>query len=353
MKTSANTRKKIKKIRELLAGKTTMLIVMQDNPDPDAIASATALRLLANNLAGVSCFISHGGVVGRAENVAMVKYLDLKLHTLDNTDLARFDVLAMVDTQPFCGSNSLPETRIPDLVIDHHPIRNSTRKVTVTDIRSRYGATSTIAYEYLIAAGIEPDVPLATALLYGIRSDTQDLGQEAGRRDIEAFLELYPRANKRALSRIAHGRVTRDYYQMLATGLLAAQAFGKTVITSLGEIDNPDMIAEVADLLLRDDLTCWAMCYGTHNNTIRFSLRTSEPGANAGVVARKVAGPQGSGGGHRALAAGQVPLKQENSSDTKKTFDLLLKRFLRAVGEGKYIGKGERLLTTDPCRNPS
>ena len=208
-----------------MQGHVSMLIVMQDYPDPDAIASAAALRDLANAMAGVQCFVAQGGALGRAENRAMVKYLDLKLHDMTQVDTDRFDLVAMVDTQPGTGNNSLPEGIIPQIVIDHHPMRQATRSAAFTDVRSGYGSTATILHEYLVESGIEIDARVATALLYGIRSDTNDLGREATQEDINALVALYPIANKRALSRIETERVPRAYFQMLAEGLRNAQTF--------------------------------------------------------------------------------------------------------------------------------
>ncbi|MHC5213394.1 MAG: DHH family phosphoesterase, partial [Planctomycetota bacterium] len=104
--TQPKTQTKLKQLMMVLENHKTMLIVMQDNPDPDAIASAVALRRLANTLANIQCSIAHGGTVGRAENRAMVKYLNLNLRPLDQIDMTQFELFAMVDTQPGTGNNS-------------------------------------------------------------------------------------------------------------------------------------------------------------------------------------------------------------------------------------------------------
>ena len=79
MEVSKKTRSKFSKLVKLMQGKTSFLIVMQDNPDPDSIAAAVALRRFANNVAGLKCSIAHGGTVGRGENRALVQYLNLNL----------------------------------------------------------------------------------------------------------------------------------------------------------------------------------------------------------------------------------------------------------------------------------
>lgn len=341
MKNQKVKAKKILRLKALLAGKSSMLIVMQDYPDPDSIASATALRTLAHAISEVQCFIAYSGVIGRAENQAMVKYLDLNLHPMDRIDLNKFDVVALVDTQPGTGNNPLPTGIVPDIVIDHHPIQPVTRSVGFTDVRSRYGATSTILVEYLKEAGIEPDIPLATALLYGIRSDTHDLGREATQADIDAFLSLYPGSNKRMLSRIERGRVPEEYFQMLAEGLKNARVYGIGIVTGLGDIENPDMIGEVADLLLRNESSIWALCYGFYESRTLFSLRTSDADADAGGVARRIVKGKGTGGGHKTLAAGQIPLRTMSRSERDAAGKLIVRRFLQAI---KANPRGRKLV---------
>lgn len=332
MKAAEKTSSRLQKLTELFTGKAYMLVVMQDNPDPDSLAAAVAVRRLAKSQPNLQCSIANGGTVGRGENRALVKYLGLNLRSCDEVDFDKFDLIATVDTQPGSGNNSLPDTILPDIVIDHHPIRRQTRMVPFTDIRSGYGATSTILVEYLIEAGITPDTPLATALLYGIRSDTQDLGREASRADVEAIEFLYPYANKRMLSVIQRGKVPRVYYQMLADALRNACVQGPAIVTELGDIDNPDMIAEVADLLLREDETAWTMCTGYWNNKMLISIRTSEESNLAEKVIKHMVARRGTGGGHLTYAGGQVPLTKGTKKEREELEREILHRFLDAIG---------------------
>jgi hypothetical protein len=151
---------------DLLRGKRSLLIVMQDNPDPDSIAAAAALRRIANTLTDVQCSIAYGGMIGRGENRAVAGYLGLNFRPMEEIDLEKYDAVALVDTQPRTGNNSLPADRMPDIVLDHHPLRPETRSAAFSDVRKRYGAVSTILVEYLGELGITPDPPLATAQLY-------------------------------------------------------------------------------------------------------------------------------------------------------------------------------------------
>ena len=343
MKVSNKTKHAFVKFKNILQGRNSLLIIMQDNPDPDAIAAAIALRKLADNIAGIKSSIAYGGMVGRSENRALVKYLNLNLNECASVDFGKFDLIAMVDTQPGTGNNSLPQDRPVDIVFDHHPIKKTTKSSKFYDIRVHYGATSTILAEYLTLAGIAIEMPLATALLYAIRSDTQDLGREACNADIEAITQLFPIANKRMLSRIQRGSVPGEYFVMLANALKNAQVYEDTIITELGDIDNPDMIGEVADLLLRHDGIEWVMSSGIFNDKLLISIRANDEKKRADHAIKKIVNRIGTGGGHLTYAGAQVPLGDQKAlKNIPKTEKIIRNRFLKITGH--YKSKGRRLI---------
>ncbi|HOQ04444.1 MAG TPA: DHH family phosphoesterase [Anaerohalosphaeraceae bacterium] len=326
------TRKKLASLRDIFKGNQTLLIVLQNSPDPDSIASAMVLRKLANSLADIQCSLVYGGRIGRAENRALIHYLSVNLREASEIDFHGYDLIAMVDTQPWAGNNCLPAEMEPDIVIDHHKCRRSTRQCRFTDIRSRYGATVTILYEYLQAAGIEIDSMLATAILYAIRSDTQDFGRDTTQADLDAVMAVYPLANKRILGQIQRGRVERNYFQTLSDGLRNARVCGPAIVTGLGKVENPDMIGEMADLLLRDEATDWAVCYGFFEGRLLISIRTSAEPPRADKVIRHMIGRKGSGGGHPSYAGGQIPLESDEPRQIRRLERRILKRFLESVG---------------------
>ena len=331
----------LERLSAVLDGARNMLIIVQNTPDPDAIAAAAALRELANQRHEIACSIGHSGAVWRAENLAHLRYLNLKTRTLADLDLDRFDRLAMVDAQPGAGNVSFDSAVRLDVVIDHHPIRPETRSARFTDIRSRYGATSTILYEYLTAAEVAIPTPVATAMVYGIRSDTQDLGRESTRADLEAFLDLYPDANARALGRIVQAPLPRSYFSKLRIALDQATIYGNRVVSYLGHLDSPEMVAEAADLLLRAEEIDWAMCLAVIDGWLHLSLRTTDRDRNAGHIARNLGGRRGFGGGHQALAAAQIPLSAKNNGDRRIRALVrgLTRRFLKATGNPDESGE--------------
>ena len=332
---------RLARLSSVLDSARSMLIIVQNTPDPDAIAAAAALRELANQRHEIACSIGHSGGVWRAENLALLRYLGLNTRALKDLDLDRFDRLSMVDAQPGAGNVSFDASVRLDVVIDHHPIRAETRSARFTDVRSRYGATSTILYEYLKVAKIEIPTPVATAMVYGIRSDTQDLGRESTKADVDAFLDLYPSANPRALGRIVQAPLPRSYFSKLRTALDDARIHGDRIVSYLGRLESPEMVAEAADLLLRAEEVRWTMAMGVVNDWIHVSLRTIDRQRHAGRIARNLAGRRGFGGGHQALAAAQIPLNGPNDGDQqiRKMVKDLTRRFLRATGNAKEPGK--------------
>lgn len=334
---------RLRRLNDVLEGGSRMLIIMQNNPDPDALAAAAGLRLLANEIHEMSCSVAHSGAIGRAENQALVKYLGFNTRDMDGLDPERFDRVAMVDAQPGAGNVSFDQSCRLDIVIDHHPIRPETRSARLTDVRRRYGATSTILWEYLDEAKIEIPTRIATALVYGIRSDTQDLGRESTRADIDAYLALYPLANQRALGRIMSADLPRSYFALLRIALDEAMLYGNRVVTHLGHLDAPEMVAEVADFLLRAEGVQWSMVSGVIDDWLYVSLRTTDTERKAGTIARNLAGRKGFGGGHQTLAAAQIPLPESalEPMGLRSFVDRLRRRFLRATGTSG--GEGEAL----------
>lgn len=332
MKISPKTGKKAEVLVGLFKKSQSVLIVMQDNPDPDSVAAALGLRKIANSQSEAQCTLTYGGAIGRAENKALVRYLSVNIRPFHEINLARFDLICMVDTQPGTGNNSLPEDFQPDIVIDHHPIQSATKQCIFTDIRRNYGSASTIVCEYLKQLEISIDTQLATAMLYGIRSDTQDLGREAIKSDIDAIYFLFPLANKRMLSQIQRGSFDREYFQLLATALKNARVYQNSVIiTGLGQVNNPDMIGEVADLLLRDDNATCSICYGLSGQKILISIRATDEKMEADRMIQSIVSKNGTGGGHKTYAGGQIPLTDLTKSESAELEQQIYAKFLKTL----------------------
>ena len=205
----------LSQLLRVVEGAAPLIILPHDNPDPDALASAAALRFLVKKAhEQKEILIALGGIVGRAENRAMLRYLNIDLAPVGDIDFSTSPQVALVDTQPGRSNNSLPDGFCPTIVIDHHPAYGSYDSVSFLDLREGYGATSTILTEYLKETHVDIESKIATALFYGINAETQDLGREATPSDVSACQFLYPYTNKRRLSKIENARVPREYFKV-------------------------------------------------------------------------------------------------------------------------------------------
>lgn len=316
---------------QALEGPASLVIIPHDNPDPDALASAAALKHLAQCLLQKDVVIAQGGMVGRAENRAMLTYLNIDLKPVGELALDGGEQIALVDTQPGRSNNSLPHGAVPTVVIDHHPPYGQYREVKFLDLRQEYGATSTILTEYLRESHLEVESKIATALFYGISAETQDLGREATPADIAAAQFLYPFTNKRRLAKIENARVPQVYFRAFNDAIERAVIYDRVIVSILPEVQYPDMVAEVADFLLRLDEVEWSCAIGTFGKHLQVSLRTTEREVSAGDVLQRVLGSH-SAGGHDMSAGGRVLLAAEGPEEARAAAGGVRDRLLAILG---------------------
>jgi nanoRNase/pAp phosphatase (c-di-AMP/oligoRNAs hydrolase) len=323
-----------------------ILILIQDMPDPDALACADALRYLIHERAGKRAAIGYGGICGRAENRAMMDVLRIPARHITVQTLDSYKILCLVDTQPRSGNNLLTSSREADVVLDHH-LMPKRKKWTAgfADVHPEYGATSTLLYEYLLAAGLPISPNMATALFYGIQSDTQDLGRESSPADVRAYRDLFLIADKAKLARIHHAKVPPDYFRMLADGLASSVVAGTTVVSYIPSCCNPDMIPELADRLMRLEGMRAAVCYGVCDGIVYLSARGRDARTNAAKRMKHVVARLGTGGGHNTMAGGQIPM----DGDPEKRLALIHSRILKTFAPRKQPIPLTDNLPAGPC----
>lgn len=297
-------------LQQALEGPGPLVILPHDNPDPDALAAAATLKYLASGLFQKEAVIALGGIVGRAENRAMLTYLNIGLVPVGEIEFSADTHVALVDTQPGRPNNSLPDDVAATVVIDHHPAYAGYPGVPFLDLRDEYGATSTILTEYLRESKLEIESKIATALFYGINAETQDLGREATPADVEASHFLYPFTNKRRLAKIENARVPREYFRVFSAAIDSAVLYETVVVSMLGELRYPDLVAEVADFLLRLDEAAWAAALGCYKGALHCSIRTTDREINAGDLLQRVLGSKVAGG-HDMIAGGRILLPSD------------------------------------------
>ena len=314
-------------------GRGKIIIIVHDNPDPDCLASAFALRHLFLMKLNKDAVIAFSGIIARSENIAMAKELEIVLTPLELLCLKDFQVVCMLDTQPGTGNNSFPPKARVDIVIDHHPLKERSKECRWVDIREGYGATATILYEYLISQEVTIGTKLATALFYAIKSETQDLGREANHPDRDAYLRLFPLTNKKLLYEITHPKLSIDYFMSLNTALEHTNVYDSILIANLWHVAFPEIVAEMADLLLRLEGVEIVLCMGHYAGEMIFSTRTVRHDLNMGDTVKRLVAGHGTAGGHGMMAGGKVDNVSSARADIIKSEELLTERFLCEFGK--------------------
>lgn len=304
------------------------------NPDPDSLASAMGLRHLAKARLGLPSVFAYSGRIMRAENREMVRACGIDMVPEEELDVAGFDCLALVDTQPGFGHTHVPAGRAVDIVVDHHvppePIDNGA-PAPFTDVRTYVGATSTLVASYLMEAEVQIPSKLATALFYGVKTDTADLSRNASPLDERVYDFLIGRVDRPALARINTPDLSPEYYRTLREALNNVRIYGDLVLCSLGRITAPEMVAEVADLLLRLEGKTTVFCGGLVEQTYYVSLRT-ELDIDAYFLIERALDGEGSFGGHGSLAGGCIRLPSADRRVLKRVERRLEKNILAALG---------------------
>ena len=279
----SSTRKlssRLTQLLELFNRNDDWLIVI--NADPDAMASAMALKRIMSHRTG-KVTIARINEISRPDNLAMIRYLRIPMLPLTDKLKASYSHFAMVDSQPhhnpaFAG--------IPfSIVIDHHPaVPEHPVDAAYVDIRPQYGAVSTLLTEYLRAYHIRPGIRLATALQYGIRTDTA------------------------MLTRITRSEYLPEWLKYFARAFSSMHQCGSGAYCYLDTVENPDILVVVADFFTHVHSIKWVGVCGVYNDTVVVIFR-GDGHVDLGEFAASRLGVLGNAGGHRALARAEFPLE--------------------------------------------
>jgi nanoRNase/pAp phosphatase (c-di-AMP/oligoRNAs hydrolase) len=281
-----------------------VLILLHNDPDPDAMASGLALRNVLRRTKQ-TCIIAALEGVTRPENIRMVNLLDIQVEGITAAQVADYERVAMVDVQPHYFGGAINHV---DLVIDHHPEQHGYSAV-YKDIRPDYGSTSTILTEHLRAVDANISERTATAMLYAIKSDTLFFNRQANRVDIEAFSYLYPLADAALIRKMEGAEITMERLEYVLKAKQNGRLVEQVFCAFLGTSPREDFIPYVADFYLQLENVKWTIVLGIVHDSLVMSVRNLGYSRNAGEFVRKYFADIGSAGGHRAMAKAVVPLR--------------------------------------------
>ncbi len=350
--------------RTLLAHRhDRQLVILQDFPDPDALSCAWAYQLIAQQY-DIKCEIIYAGALSHQENIALVRLTNLPiqrwtLQTLKTKDLSSYQGFVLIDNQGTTSQllSAVQQAGIPLVVlIDHHSIQGDLQS-EFEDIRPYVRATATIFTQYLqtgllaLDSSINQHVKCATALMHGLRSDTNRLMQ-AQEEDFMAAAYLSRFYDAQLLNAILQANRSKRVMDVIERSLKNRIVQNNFSIAGVGYLryDDRDAIPQAADFLVTEENVHTAVVYGiVHDEDDELeivigSLRTSKLTLDPDEFIKEAFGQDSTGrffGGGRTSAGGfEIPMgflsgSNENSPYAKmkwEVFDTQIKqKLLRLV----------------------
>lgn len=297
------TRARVQQYQRYFADADRVLILLHNDPDPDALASGLALRNILRRTKATAILGALQGMT-RPENVRMANMLDIQVETIRPEQLAEYERVATVDVQPHYFGGLLDRA---DLVIDHHPPQPGYTAL-FKDIRPDYGSTSTILTEHLRSVEANISERTATAMVYAIKSDTLFFSRQANRVDLDAFSFLYPLADATLIRKMEGAEITSERLEYVIKAHQGGRLEEQVFSAFMGQTPREDFIPYVADFFLQLEDVRWTIISGIVKESLVVSVRNLGYSRNAGEFVRKYFADIGSAGGHRAMAKAVVPL---------------------------------------------
>ncbi len=298
----------IMKLKSMVRSDDALAILMYGSPDPDAVASAMALQELLKKIAGLSkCTFVATDTVVRQQNADFIRAMKVDIKLLTSIDLKVYRLIAIVDAQPTFFGDALKDYH-PQLVFDHHPC-TSVWHAELADVRDNYGALSTIMTEYLLAAKIRVPRTIHTALLYGIKSDTNNFERDVIVEDISAYYLNFTRANRQLIRRIEMNLIPERFLKYYNIAYHNRRRYRDRIISFLGKVESVDACVQVADFFLRLVGIYYVIVAGIVKERLVIVFRGDGYRQDCGAIAKKAFGTYGSAGGHKSAARVEIPLE--------------------------------------------
>jgi len=326
-----------------LAEAASVTFVSHVHPDPDSIGSMLGLAHLVETCLGKPTRLTRDGIISRAENRALVEFLDVNLVPIQDVQWHEDTALVMVDSQPNTGRHSFDPSLPIHAVIDHHDTPGDLEGIPFLDVRRSLGATCSMVTSYLMEQDIALPAQVATGLFYGIQTELNGYPREASVLDDSALLFLYPLADKDLLAKIRNARLPQSYFECILQALQSSFIYDRLIISWVNDLPQPELAAEVVDSLIRFEEVDWAVCAGVHQEQLILSVRTVLRRGKAGEILRQVVGKLGKAGGHDRRAGGTIPLPSTAASAVEQMQGELRRRLLKALHIEET--RGQRLMS--------
>lgn len=327
------------RLLDVLSAYDEILIVAHDNPDPDSIAAGWGIFVLVEERLKKPVRLIAGGAIVRAENRHMVDLLQPPIELVNDVEVDDGAATVLIDCHVGANNHLLTRKNIqPIAVIDHHTNGTGGNKPKFYDVRPEVAASVSIVADYMRQQEVEPQAKLATAMLYAIRTETSGFETYHSPLDRDILPWLTERAEPELLADIANAPLTRTYFGDLMLAMQNTFTYDDVGLCFLPRADGPEVVGEVADLLIRCEGVRRVLCGAIINDDLLFSART-EPGCgNAAMLLRTTLEGLGGCGGHEHRAGGKIANVGHGQKIAEQLNAELRERWLAACGVNRQRG---------------
>ncbi|MFW5884501.1 MAG: DHH family phosphoesterase [Spirochaetota bacterium] len=272
-------------------------------PDPDAIASSFGLEQLLRRL-GIEAVVVYEDVIEKANSLTMLEAFGIEMHhSADVHSLGAEDWTVLVDVQK---ENANLTDLVTDEVacIDHHQY-NGPQGYRFEDVRPDVGSCSAIIAQYYQEADVEPASNIATALVYGILMDTDNLTRGVSSLDIDMFYWLYKHVDISRINDLKANQISIADLHDYAHAFETVEVYGEIGFLRL-ENANDSLLGAASDIVITIAGVNVVVSYSLRDAGVKYSTRSVTPAVNAGELVRSIVDGYGIGGGHASMAGGFV-----------------------------------------------
>lgn len=301
------------KIDKILKNESSVSIIMHNNPDPDAMGSAIGFRELVNSIdSNIETEILYPGRISHHENRAFRAVLDVEFNIINKKEDINGDIIVLVDHSEIRGIEGVCDEVKPDIIIDHHSENEISSDCNFCYSNDNMGACSTIITELLDEKNILEEnlnEKVATALYYGIKSDTNELNRNVSDADFRSINKLYPYVNSEMLKRISNPKIDSKSLETKARAIMGRDVREPFAVSDVGEVENYDSIPQAAEELVVLEGISSVIIIGDLNDKIKFSGRAYDDRIHLGQSLEKLVEDidGSSAGGHANMAGGTIP----------------------------------------------
>ena len=277
-------------------------------PDPDAISSAFGMSALLRTR-GIESTICYYGKIDKYSTKKMIEKLGIDIVSLDDIDdMDESDEVILVDSQ--AGEANVKDISGNHIIcIDHHPTTESVN-YRFSDIRPKVGACASIVAGYFVVNNIKMDKDVATALMYGLKVDTNNLSRGVSNTDLNMFYTLYNLADMELINSLESSTLEFEDLAAYANAIKSIKVYDNVSFANTGNHCPEPLIASISDFMMLIAGVHVCVVYSIKVDGIKISVRSDSPELDAGKLTNEALLGFGSGGGHMSMAGGFVPFTE-------------------------------------------